>query len=353
MVITGERRDEGGMRSVPRKDNTALCFGQQSNGQYRLRPLYYVSDKDKQWYKEYYSIKYSDAYEVYGLTRTGCCGCPISYKAVDDLEKIRPFEPNVVKAAWNIFGKSYEYRAKYNQYKAERMETERKKKEDVNMANDTVEKIPKSDISVVHQYSIGDIDKHYKALDKAVKAYKKSSIDIALNLYWLDEVGDCNNSHVDGVFYKNIAEFASDKYGISKATTYQYIAIVKKFGKINPETGFIDKLDDKYKDYSSTALIVMSGMNDDQLSLCKPDMKVKELQAIRSGLSLEDKSKDPKKSEPKKDKPKQSSNSTILYEICSVDEFDLQSVDIVKNLRRVLRQDNGTKYHISISMTWN
>lgn len=117
MIITGERRDEGGMRSVPRKDNTALCFTETSNGQYRLRPLYYVTDKDKAWYKEYYGIRYSDAYEVYGLTRTGCCGCPISYKAIDDLEKIRPYEPNVVKAAWNIFGKSYEYRMQYNEYK--------------------------------------------------------------------------------------------------------------------------------------------------------------------------------------------------------------------------------------------
>lgn len=117
VIITGERRDEGGMRSVPRKDNTALCFTETSSGQYRLRPLYYVSDKDKAWYKERYGIRYSDAYEVYGLTRTGCCGCPISYKAVDDLELIRPYEPNVVKAAWNIFGKSYEYRKKYNEYK--------------------------------------------------------------------------------------------------------------------------------------------------------------------------------------------------------------------------------------------
>lgn len=125
MVITGERRDEGGMRSVPRKDNTALCFTETSSGQYRLRPLYYVSDGDKAWYKEYYGIKYSDAYEVYGLTRTGCCGCPISYKATDDLELIRPYEPNVAKAAWNIFGKSYEYRKKYNAYKKSRMEQEK------------------------------------------------------------------------------------------------------------------------------------------------------------------------------------------------------------------------------------
>ena len=128
MIITGERRDEGGMRSVPRKDNTSLCFTETADGQYRLRPLYYVSDADKAWYKERYGIRYSDAYEVYGLTRTGCCGCPISYKAVDDLELIRPYEPNVVKAAWNIFGKSYEYRRKYNEYKEKRMKEEKAKK---------------------------------------------------------------------------------------------------------------------------------------------------------------------------------------------------------------------------------
>lgn len=122
MIITGERRDEGGMRSVPRQGeaNKAMCFSETASGQYRLRPLYYVSDADKAWYKDYYGIRYSDAYEVYGLTRTGCCGCPISYKAVDDLELIRPFEPNVVKAAWNIFGASYRYRQQYNAYKAER-----------------------------------------------------------------------------------------------------------------------------------------------------------------------------------------------------------------------------------------
>lgn len=123
MIITGERRDEGGMRSVPRKDNTALCFTETSDGQYRLRPLFYVSDKDKAWYKEYYGLRYSDAYEVYGLARTGCCGCPISHRAVQDLELIRPYEPNVVKAAWNIFGKSYEYRMQYDKFKAKMQES--------------------------------------------------------------------------------------------------------------------------------------------------------------------------------------------------------------------------------------
>ena len=126
MIITGERMAEGGMRSVPRNaefyenPNNTMCFYESTDNQFRFRPLYYVSDQDKAWYKEHYGLKYSDAYEVYGLTRTGCCGCPISHKAVEDLEKIKPYEPNVVKAAWSIFGKSYLYRQAYNEYKAER-----------------------------------------------------------------------------------------------------------------------------------------------------------------------------------------------------------------------------------------
>ena len=125
MVITGERRDEGGMRSVPRKDNTSMCFSETADGKYRLRPLFYVSDADKQWYKDYYKIRYSDAYEVYGLTRTGCCGCSISAKATEDLEKIRPYEPSLVKAAWNVFGDSYRYRQQYNDYKKLRARIEK------------------------------------------------------------------------------------------------------------------------------------------------------------------------------------------------------------------------------------
>lgn len=131
MIITGERRDEGGMRSVPRKgeENATMCFTETSSHQYRLRPLFYVSDKDKEWYKETYGIRYSDAYEVYGLKRTGCCGCSISARAIEDLEIIRPYEPNIVKASWNIFGDSYRYRQAYNEFKAKKRAEEKAKKQ--------------------------------------------------------------------------------------------------------------------------------------------------------------------------------------------------------------------------------
>ena len=118
MVITGERKDEGGRRAIGEKNHG--CFIETADNKYRLRPLFFASNADKAWYKDYYGIRYSDAYEVYGLTRTGCCGCSISYKAVDDLERIKPYEPNLVKAAWSVFGASYLYRQEYNAYKVRR-----------------------------------------------------------------------------------------------------------------------------------------------------------------------------------------------------------------------------------------
>lgn len=134
MVITGERRDEGGTRSVPKKEtdnpNETMCFSENSKGQFRLKPLYYVSDADKQWYKDYHGIRYSDAYEVYGFKRTGCCGCSISANAVKDLEILKEYEPKLYKAAWNIFGDSYRYRQQYNEYKAKRMAEDKKKSKD-------------------------------------------------------------------------------------------------------------------------------------------------------------------------------------------------------------------------------
>lgn len=47
MVITGERRDEGGMRSVPRADNTSLCFTETADGSFRLRPIFTYQTKTR------------------------------------------------------------------------------------------------------------------------------------------------------------------------------------------------------------------------------------------------------------------------------------------------------------------
>ena len=117
MVITGKRAVEGGLRALNVHDNGTPCFFSTKEGVQRLRPIFYVTNADKAWYKSCYNLRYSDAYEVYGFKRTGCCGCPISAKAVEEVERLKPFEPNLYKAVWNVFGEAYRYRQEYEKFK--------------------------------------------------------------------------------------------------------------------------------------------------------------------------------------------------------------------------------------------
>lgn len=229
------------------------------------------------------------------------------------------------------------------------------------MAKEKIEKIPKEDTSVIVANKQA-ISKHLKELDKIFDAFRKNYFFlIGFGLYWFDDTGAYQQ--VGDKTYDNIAEFAKDRYGISKATTYQYLAVIKKFGKINPDTGEIDAIQDKYKDFKSTALIIMAGMTAEQLAKCSPDMKTKELKAIRDGFPLiEDKqendNQDGKKGQPEKPKSpvsEKKSNVQSLFRIESVTDFETRSKEIMEAIKKVLMQNNGTDYgyNIDISMTWN
>jgi len=111
--IQGVRKKEGGPRASAYKN----CFTKDEAFD-RYRPLFFWTDKDKQLYKKWRKIRYSDCYEKWGFQRTGCVGCPCSIKAVKDLESAKAYEPNKVKAAYAIFGASYEYRAQYERFRA-------------------------------------------------------------------------------------------------------------------------------------------------------------------------------------------------------------------------------------------
>jgi 3'-phosphoadenosine 5'-phosphosulfate sulfotransferase (PAPS reductase)/FAD synthetase len=114
LKINGMRQAEGGRRA----GSVRNCFTPAgANDVANYRPLWFWSDEDKRVYKEWRGIRYSDCYEVWGFKRTGCVGCPCSSKALQELEIAAAYEPNKVKAAFAVFGKSYEYRQAYNSFK--------------------------------------------------------------------------------------------------------------------------------------------------------------------------------------------------------------------------------------------
>lgn len=202
------------------------------------------------------------------------------------------------------------------------------------------------------------ITRHLKNLDGAFDTVKKAFFTIGFGLYWFDDTGAYRQ--IGNKEYGSISDFAKDRYGLSKTTTYSYLSVIKRFGKINPETGEIDALQDKYKDFSSTALIAMSGMTDEQLSRCKSDMKVKQLKAISADADLleegdndTDDTDDTNENEGLKEfKPEKKNNAVELYNIKSVEDLEKRSKEILEGIKKSLLQDNGVEYHVSIVMTW-
>lgn len=101
--VTGERRAEGGLRATKHTS----CFEKGNHGIDKYMPLFFWNDATKAWYKEREGIRYSDCYEVWGMKRTGCCGCPFNSKVHYDLELMKKYEPTLYKACLNVFGESY------------------------------------------------------------------------------------------------------------------------------------------------------------------------------------------------------------------------------------------------------
>lgn len=113
--VVGVRKSEGGVRATRYKS----CFSLNDDAQDEYRPLLYFTDNDKAEYKEHFNVRYSDCYEVWGMKRTGCAGCPYGMQLDNELDLIEKYEPKLHKAVNNIFKNTYDYTRRYYEFRAE------------------------------------------------------------------------------------------------------------------------------------------------------------------------------------------------------------------------------------------
>lgn len=113
LKITGERRAEGGERATA---NTSCFTPAEKDRIAAYRPLFFISDADKQCYENHYCILHSDCY-IWGMKRTGCAGCPFGSHFETELELIKQYEPRLYGAVNNIFADSYKYTRMYRAFK--------------------------------------------------------------------------------------------------------------------------------------------------------------------------------------------------------------------------------------------
>lgn len=108
--VTGERKAEGGVRAARQK----TCFAIHKDGLAKYMPLFWWSDETKADFKQAEKIRYSDCYEVYGMRRTGCVGCPFSLDIAQELQTMRRYEPQLYKACMHVFWQSYRLTDQFN-----------------------------------------------------------------------------------------------------------------------------------------------------------------------------------------------------------------------------------------------
>lgn len=109
LAVTGERKAEGGVRAVKNKS----CFSERSDFD-RYMPLFWWSNDTKAIFKKTEGIRYSDCYEVWGMKRTGCVGCPFGKDTAHELQLMYQYEPKLYKAVMAVFGKAYELTDRFN-----------------------------------------------------------------------------------------------------------------------------------------------------------------------------------------------------------------------------------------------
>lgn len=109
----GMRQAEGGQRAMRYKS----CFTQGGAGTIdEFRPIFWLSDKDKEEYIEFFKVQLSDCYTKYGLRRTGCSGCPFALGWRAELAAVETFEPKLANGIKHIFADSYAYLDKYEKF---------------------------------------------------------------------------------------------------------------------------------------------------------------------------------------------------------------------------------------------
>lgn len=99
--ILGIRNAEGGARQLSTEkrlmNGGKICTA--TKGKYTVKmPIIDWTDENIKEFVQYYDLPLSKAYTDYGMSRTGCIGCPFSRHLASDLETLSVKEPRKYKA---------------------------------------------------------------------------------------------------------------------------------------------------------------------------------------------------------------------------------------------------------------
>ncbi len=134
--LVGIRKAEGGARATAYNS----CFSEPSSKSEaaQFRPLFDITDQDKELYCQRRGVAHSDLYEKHGFRRTGCACCPFGSRFEQELQAADQLDPGLGKAARKIFGSAYAYTRAYRQFKAQYDAEKKSDKDQFSMFEDEI-----------------------------------------------------------------------------------------------------------------------------------------------------------------------------------------------------------------------
>lgn len=153
---------------------------------------------------------------------------------------------------------------------------------EVSAITDVVADIEKAEITEFGKKDLRTYNSLMNSIEKGFVKASESYIAIGCALYQIR-----HNEYFRIDNYKNIAEFAFDKYELKKATTHNYIRVIERFGNI--VDGKPMGLKEEFKPFKCSQLVAMLNFTPDQIAEVKPDWTTRKIVEFgKAPLLLED-----------------------------------------------------------------
>lgn len=143
-------------------------------------------------------------------------------------------------------------------------------KKNENTASTVVSDIEKAEVTEFGKKDLRTYNSLMNGIEKGFAKASEAYITIGCALYQIH-----HNEYFRIDNYKNIAEFALDKYELKKATTHNYIRVIERFGNI--VDGKPIGLKEEFKPFKCSQLVAMLNFTPDQIAEVEPDWTTRKI----------------------------------------------------------------------------
>lgn len=198
-------------------------------------------------------------------------------------------------------------------------------------------------VDVYSKEILTETTKRSKVIKTELGKVENSFSKIAFNLHWIYE-----NGTYKALGYKNVYDFAKVEFGIARGTCSNFINVVDRFAK-RVDGKIVEQIDNCYKEFKSSQLILMLDLTDADIEQLDADMSVRDMKKKVKELTADDTTESTEEKEEVVDVEAKEINRQVLITVSSMEEYDSQEDKIYEMIRRALKD---SKHKVEIAYTW-